>query len=830
MQSLRAFLALTVLLLVAGHGQAGPLDIWHWRSPTSTGAQLYGVGASSNLFVAVGEQTTIVVSANGLDWRTVHAGGTIPLRAVAYGDGRWVAVGDFGAVFTSTDSETWTQQASPYFYDLRGVAWGNGQFVAVGDQTTILTSPDGVIWTRQTFGDEPLTCVTWGNGVFLACGGQPAKEGTPANSSDPDLRGRPLLLTSVDGQRWASQGLPIPGQVTSVVFAENRFLLATDNGRVAISSNDPYSWRAALENFQPFAPNPFPLTVGWVDGRFVVLANNSRSSFISYFSSEDGDAWQRRNWRISPPALGPRALAVASNAQGLALVGADIFFYSFHARLLFTADAQSWRNVAAIAENAWAQRLGEANGRVFSGADAQGFDPNAYMQYRSSSDGQNWEVSNLPVPGHFTLPAYGAGTYVAARTGGTELAVSTNGHHWTLVASGLTNALRSVRFGGGQFVALADGGIVAASTNGLDWQAHALPGTNQLTDIAWHAGTYLILPVPNLVETWPPSDPGSPFPPFPQMVPEPPFLFRSTNLVEWQRQALATNMTDMTQLLSWNGGFALLTGGAGLLRSDDGLTWNPDQPPGDTPGYIAGAEQLLAFRYDASRTFFSRTANGTSWSAHTLPWFTGSGSTAYWAPRDAVFARRTWLVSGTSVLQSDPLEPTPAQITSQPAAVVNDEAAWVSAYPGVIGTSPLHYLWLRDGLPVSGANAHTLTLPAGEYLAHQYSLQVSNSLGVAVSAAVQVDLIQPPHLSLDDSLRQVRLKGTPGASYVVSDSPGAEFSVTNEWTTINIPEGFWPWTQRTTVKASSVEGEAFIPFSEPSFETPTRFLKADAVP
>jgi hypothetical protein len=829
MQPIRAFLALTVLLLAAGHGRAGPLDIWHWRSPTSTGAQLYGVGASSNLFVAVGEQTTIVVSANGLDWRTVHAGGTIPLRAVAYGDGRWVAVGDFGAVFTSTDSETWTQQANPYFYDLRGVTWGNGMFVAVGDQTTILTSPDGVTWTRQTFGDEPLTCVTWGNGVFLACGGQPAKEGTPANSSDPDLRGRPLLLTSVDGQRWDSRGLPIPGQVTSVVFAENRFLLATDNGRVAISSNDPYSWRAALENFQWFAPNPFPLTVGWVDGRFVVLANNSRSSFISYFSSEDGDAWQGRNWRISPPAFVPRALAVASNAQGLALVGAEIYFTTFRARLLFTSDAQSWRNVATIAENSWAQRLGEANGRVFSGPDAQGFDPNAYTQYRSSPDGQNWEVSNLPVPGHFTLPAYGAGTYVAARTGGTELAVSTNGHHWALVASGITNVLRTVRFGGGQFVALTDGGIIAASTNGLNWQAHALPGTNQLTDIAWHAGTYLILPVPNLIQTWPPSAPGSPFPPFPQMVPEPPFLFRSKNLVEWQRQPLATNITELKQVLAWNGGFALLTGGAGLLRSDDGLTWNPDQPPGDPPGYLAGAEQLLAFRYNASRTFSSRTANDTSWSAHTLPWFTGSGNTAYWAPRDAVFVQRTWLVGSMSVLQSDPLEPTPPEIISQPAAIANDEAAWVSAYPGVVGTSPLHYQWLRDGLPVSGANAHTLTLPAGEFPAHQYTLRVSNSTGVATSVAIQVVVAQPPRLSVNTDLRQLRLTGTPGAVYALSDSTDVSNTVIADGTIIILPAGVWNWTVRAKLQTSAAGGEAFFPMLETS-EVPIRFWKAEAVP
>lgn len=828
MPLIRAFLALAAFLLLIIPAGAGPLDNWHWRSPASTGVQLYGVGANSNLFVAVGEQNTIAVSANGLDWRTVNAGGTLPLRAVAYGDGRWVAVGDFGAVFTSTDSDTWTQQSSPYFYDLRGVAWGDGQFVAVGDQTTILTSPDGVAWTRQTFGDEPLTSVTWGNGVFLACGGQPAKEGTPLNNSDPELRGRPLLLTSTDGSRWVSQGLPIPGQVTSVVFAENRFLLATDNGRVAISSHDPYSWRAALENFQPFPPNPFPLTVGWVAGRYVVLANNSRSSFIRYFISEDGEAWQGSFWDISPGGYVPRALAVAHNPQGLCLIGTDTFFHTSRARLLFTADAHSWRNVTVVSTYDWAQRFGEANGKLFSAPEANNFDPNAYTQYRISPDGQNWDVSTLPAPGHFTLPAHGSGIYVAARTGRTEFAVSTNGHQWAITASGITNALRSVRFGGEQFVAWADGGVLLSSADGLTWRAQTVSETNALTDVAWHSGTFLVTPVPNLIQMWPPADPNSPVHTFPQLVPEPPFLFRSTNLVDWQRQPLDTNIVEIKQLIAWDGGFALLARGGGLLRSTDGLLWEKDYPPGDMPGYIAGARRLLAFRYDASRTFYSRTTEADSWSPHVLPWFTGSGGTAYWAPRDAVFVQGTWLAGGFSVLQSDPLEPTPPRITSQPVEVAADEAAWVSAYPGVIGTSPLHYQWLRAGVPVSGANAHTLTLPADEFLAHQYALQVSNALGVATSEPVQVVLAQKAHLSLEADLRRLRLTGTPGAQYSLSDTGDGFSSFLADGTEILFSPGYWNWTFRTKIEASAADGEAFLPLPE-SPGTSSRFWKADMV-
>jgi hypothetical protein len=285
----------------------------------------------------------------------------------------------------------------------------------------------------------------------------------------------------------------------------------------------------------------------------------------------------------------------------------------------------------------------------------------------------------------------------------------------------------------------------------------------------------------------------------------------------------------MKQLLAWNGGFALLTRGGGLLRSTDGVNWELDSPPGDTPGYIAGAEQLLAFRYDASRTFFSRTASDRSWSVHTLPWFTGSGNTAYWAPRDAAFAGRTWLVSGPSILQSDPVETSPPTITSQPAQVAMEGMSWVTVQPGVIGTSPLHYQWLRDDVPLPGVNAHTLTLPASEFLSHQYMLQASNSIGLATSATIQIVLARTPHLSLDADLRRLRLTGTPGAKYSVSASSGSQASILTDGTIITFPPGYWVWTVGTKVETSSFNGEAFLPLAE-SPGMPTRFWKADPVP
>ena len=73
------------------------------------------------------------------------------LEAVAASAQTLVAVGDNSAVYTSTNGVTWKRQAPspPLNQWLRGVAFGNGTFVAVGENGLIATSPNGTNWTGR---------------------------------------------------------------------------------------------------------------------------------------------------------------------------------------------------------------------------------------------------------------------------------------------------------------------------------------------------------------------------------------------------------------------------------------------------------------------------------------------------------------------------------------------------------------------------------------------------------------------------------------------------------------------------------------------------------
>jgi uncharacterized delta-60 repeat protein len=106
-------------------------------------------------------------------WQPRVSGVTVPLWSVAYGDGQWVAVGEQGTILTSADGQTWTPRSSGFPSRwLVGVGYGTpggiGLWVAVGEAGLILTSPDGATWTARRTAGIRINAVAWGNGTFVA--------------------------------------------------------------------------------------------------------------------------------------------------------------------------------------------------------------------------------------------------------------------------------------------------------------------------------------------------------------------------------------------------------------------------------------------------------------------------------------------------------------------------------------------------------------------------------------------------------------------------------------------------------------------------------------
>ncbi len=139
----------------------------------------------NGVFVAVGQQDTLLVSRDGTNW----TGGTLNLSfrflntldGVAYGNGRFVAVGVLGGAFgsgtgggqilVSSDGTNWADLTPAKAPQFSGVTWGDGRFVAVGRAGGYAVSMEGTNWSLGSAGVAAnLNDVAFGGQLFVAAG------------------------------------------------------------------------------------------------------------------------------------------------------------------------------------------------------------------------------------------------------------------------------------------------------------------------------------------------------------------------------------------------------------------------------------------------------------------------------------------------------------------------------------------------------------------------------------------------------------------------------------------------------------------------------------
>ncbi|HZA49506.1 MAG TPA: IPT/TIG domain-containing protein, partial [Myxococcaceae bacterium] len=171
------------------------------------------VAWDGSVLVAVGSSFWVHTSPDGLTWtmRSLPAGSSGDLVAVAPSAGAWVAVGDGGAAYSSPDGISWASRDSGTTKALRDVTWTGTRFVAVGSDGAVTTSPDGISWSLQT---APTT------DSFTAVGASPS---LAVATTFPYPGSQSALLTTPDGIDWTPR---VPGisSFNDVLFAGGRFV------------------------------------------------------------------------------------------------------------------------------------------------------------------------------------------------------------------------------------------------------------------------------------------------------------------------------------------------------------------------------------------------------------------------------------------------------------------------------------------------------------------------------------------------------------------------------------------------------------------------------
>ncbi|MBI2929358.1 MAG: hypothetical protein HYY24_27145 [Verrucomicrobia bacterium] len=191
-------------------------------TPASVATSVFlGVGGTANTFVAVGSQGSIITSTDGALWTAVEPPPvTNDLQGVgALGD-LLVVTGGGGSILTSTDGTNWVKRAAPTTTFLSSVTAFPGGLVSVGDQGAILTSPDGLAWTSRSLATANwIYRVRYLGDRLLAVG----QNGT--------------ILTSTDGIQWNSQTSGTESWLNDVAFIDNTWFAAGNDGTVLASTN-----------------------------------------------------------------------------------------------------------------------------------------------------------------------------------------------------------------------------------------------------------------------------------------------------------------------------------------------------------------------------------------------------------------------------------------------------------------------------------------------------------------------------------------------------------------------------------------------------------------
>ena len=235
-----------------------------------------GYTTTSGLFVAVGDNGTILTSDNGTEWTARTSGTTENLNRVAYGDGRYIAVGENATYKYSDNASSWSvsccsgnvhfndieyfgnsiwggagdyahaplqnvvedtftsgpqtdNQSNYFFKNYNGLTIGD-DIILVGDQGFIAWSPDNdseryqSFWAKDGGTSKNLRGTVHGNSIYVIVG----DNGT--------------ILTSDNGSTWTSRADGRTDNLSEVTFGNNTFIAVGDNGTIRTSSDNGSTW------------------------------------------------------------------------------------------------------------------------------------------------------------------------------------------------------------------------------------------------------------------------------------------------------------------------------------------------------------------------------------------------------------------------------------------------------------------------------------------------------------------------------------------------------------------------------------------------------------
>ncbi len=472
--------------------------------------------------------------------RTVNSapqlnGVRVDFLGVSFGEGRLVVVTSGGYSGWTSDLDNWTwRRAMPLGMtnDLVSIAYRDGRWVAASTTNVVVYSSDGENWLPSRI-EVPLKRIRASGGGYLGV------------SNDERIG------TSADGQFWSFVENHRQGVANDIAGFSGEIVLVGDKSLLS-SSATLRDWRkiqmpllVTNENFNAVihGPNSFDPFVA-VGDRGTILRYSAGSTRAV---SGNNDIL----FDLHGVAYGAGAYAAVGERGTIwsKVTGTNGALYTYY------NDVGGWDARGSGTTN---DLTGIAFGNrrfVAMGGAVEGSSPHALIL--TSSDTVTWATvfrQNAIVDqatGAKAYPksiAFGGGRFVILAQGEAGAAlVSLDGTRWETQFNPLLNGMKGIGFGNGRFIAVGE--RIATSEDGFNWTAdESAPATLKLYSATGANGTWVAV--------------GE----------APSFLITKTNGGSWQASTQVTN--SLYQVTFAAGSFAAVGNAGAIYSSADGIRWD----------------------------------------------------------------------------------------------------------------------------------------------------------------------------------------------------------------------------------------------------------------
>ena len=269
---------------------------------------------AGGLFVAVGEDGTILTSSDGSQWARASSPTDADLWSVAFGRSMVVAVGARGTILSSGNGADWTVRSAGGDTDMADVIFTGEKFVAVGGSwntgSAVQVSADGVSWQSVDTTDSYMFHAVAHTGSSLVAAAYlrsdlqlPAlfvagasSTGAWSEGMGPDFYdsvnvdgtaltvGGTQLNRSTDGVTWTTTNLPVHALVSGIAFGGSQYVVVGELGVLYTSGDDGATWTRRVS---PLGDEGWFGGVAYGGGVFVAVGSEGIAR------SADGASWLR---------------------------------------------------------------------------------------------------------------------------------------------------------------------------------------------------------------------------------------------------------------------------------------------------------------------------------------------------------------------------------------------------------------------------------------------------------------------------------------------------------------------------------------------------------